>query len=146
MPHYLNALEEKFNYTFYKIFKKDSECYIGSTLNIKDRIINHRYDCNNEFSKKGNKNIKYNYKLYKYIRENGGFKSFEFEILDTKYCSKEYANIYESELMKKHNASLNVCKNYTVESKKEQQREYKREKKKQAINITINITINLPQN
>ena len=46
MPHYLNSIDDDdddevinkrlipHDYTFYKIFKKDSECYIGSTVNL----------------------------------------------------------------------------------------------------------------
>lgn len=140
MPHYLNiededdrewvVEDEKFNYTFYKLFKKDCECYIGSTRDLKERIRIHKYKCNTEIFKNGNKNNRYDIKLYQYIRGNGGFDTFDFEVLDTKYCNKKEAEIYEGELMKKYNSTLNVVRNYTEEDKKQHQKNYKKEYEK----------------
>ena len=62
----------------YKIYCKNNEikdCYIGSTINIKTRIKEHKYSCNNENLKK------YNQYKYVYIRENGGFDNWDFKIL-----------------------------------------------------------------
>ncbi len=50
--------------------------YIGSTTDVKRRKIQHKYSCNKI------KNREYNKKLYKYIRENGGFDEWEMVILD----------------------------------------------------------------
>ena len=64
--------------TIYKIYCKDSEIkeiYIGSSINFKARKINHKSVCNNP------NNNRHNFKLYKFIRANGGFQNFEFEIL-----------------------------------------------------------------
>ena len=185
MPHYLNSIDddddrewvveddedENFNYTFYKIFKKDCECYIGSTKNFKNRKNKHKYNCNTEFYNNGNKNKEYDYKVYQYIRKNDGFDTFDFEVLDTKYCSKKDAEIYESALMKIHKSTLNVVRNYENEcnvcncfikrinnmkrhilSKKHiknlENRIKQLEEEQNLINITINIqnlNINLPQ-
>tara|TARA_R110002126_G_scaffold108289_1_gene244486 strand:- start:131 stop:745 length:615 start_codon:yes stop_codon:yes gene_type:complete len=144
MPHYLNIdddeddrewvveddEDENFNYTFYKILKKDCECYVGSTRDLKERIRIHKYKCNTEIFKNGNKNNRYDIKLYQYIRGNGGFDTFDFEVLDTKYCNKKQAEIYESALMKIHNAKLNVLRNYSDEDKKNYQKEYEKNEKK----------------
>ena len=119
--------EESFNYTFYKIFKNGCECYIGSTKDLKVRIRKHKYNCNTEFYKNGNKNKMYNLKVYQYIRNNGGFDAFDVEVLETKYCSKVEAEIYEGELMKIHNSTLNVCRNYCEDDKKEFQKEFQKE-------------------
>tara|TARA_R110002126_G_scaffold272317_1_gene416466 strand:- start:273 stop:776 length:504 start_codon:yes stop_codon:yes gene_type:complete len=167
MPHYLNIDDdddnEKFNYTFYKIFKNGCESYIGSTKDLKQRISTHKYDCNTKFIKNGNKRKHYNKKVYQYIRENGGFDTFDFEVIDKKYCCKKDAEIHESELMKIHKSTLNVRRNYTEEDIKQHNKEYKKsdkykeyqkdyqknyyqKKKQEKINITINLTINLPQN
>ena len=134
MPHYLNidddVEDEKFNYTFYKLFKKDWECYIGSTKNLKERIRIHKYACNTEYNKNGKKNRNYNNKLYQYIRGNGGFDTFDFEVIDKKYCCKKDAEIYEGELMKIHKATLNVQRNYSDEDKKNYHKEYEKNEKK----------------
>ena len=50
--------------------------YIGSTKHLGQRINRHRYECNTEFRRN------YNYPIYKYIRENGGFDNFEFDFLE----------------------------------------------------------------
>ena len=147
------------DYTFYKIYKNGCENYIGSTVNYSKRKGYHKSCCNNEKSKK------YNFPVYKYIRANGGYDSFDYEILDKRFCCKVDAEIYESELMKIHKSTLNVVRNYTEEDIKEHCKECKkkynksdkykeyqkkyhkqyREKKKQ-IHLTINLNINLPQN
>ena len=53
------------------------ETYIGSTINFHRRMIEHKFACNNETSKK------YNFPLYKFIRENGGWGSWEMNIIDS---------------------------------------------------------------
>jgi len=65
----------------YKLIKKDAltddMVYIGSTIRPKHRLETH-------IGKHNNPNISksYNCKLYKYIRENGGFDEWEMVILD----------------------------------------------------------------
>ena len=158
------------DYTFYKIYKNGCENYVGSTVNLYNRKKLHKNCCNDEKSKK------YNLPVYKYIRANGGYDSFCYEILDKRFCCKVDAEIYEAELMKIHNATLNVHRNYSEEDKKEYNKqklknyrkkypdynkqkckeyrkknpEYNKQKCKEyrekKKQITINITINLPQN
>jgi len=69
--------ENKQYYYVYKLFNPEcSEFYIGSTKNMKHRMGCHKNNCNNE-------NLKcYNYKVYRYIRSNGGFDSWQFEVLE----------------------------------------------------------------
>ena len=45
--------------------------YVGSTSNINSRKSKHKYECNNQ------NRPNYHYNIYKYIRENGGWDSFE---------------------------------------------------------------------
>jgi hypothetical protein len=45
--------------------------YVGSTSNINSRKSKHKYECYHE------NRVHYNYNIYKYIRENGGWDSFE---------------------------------------------------------------------
>ena len=62
----------------YKIVCKDVNVegvYIGSTKNFVSRRQSHKYACNNE-----NSNA-YNYKLYQWIRQNGGIVNFKFLII-----------------------------------------------------------------
>jgi len=137
MPHYLNSIidedddDEKINkrlipyeYTFYKIFKDGCESYIGSTTNYYDRKVKHKSACNNLKSKK------YNYPVYKYIRDNGGFDTFDVKVIATKFCNKRDAEIYEGELMKIHNSTLNVFRNYSEVDKKEYKKEYDKKQHK----------------
>jgi len=101
------------DYTFYKIHKDGFENYVGSTVNLYKRKVSHKSNCNDEKSKK------YNFPVYQYIRDNGGYDTFDYEILDTRFCSKVDAEIYEGELMKIHNSTLNVLRNYSKADKKE---------------------------
>ena len=61
----------------YKLFCKDfDEFYIGSTTNFHKRKIHHKTSCNNE------KDKEYNAKKYQYIRNNGGYDNWNYEILE----------------------------------------------------------------
>ena len=54
--------------------------YIGSCWDMKERLRKHASYCYNE-------NIKqYNYPVYKYIRENGGFHTFTMKVIDSGEC------------------------------------------------------------
>ncbi len=92
-------------FTYYKIISKDEnikEIYIGKTTNFKERIRTHKSNCNNENGKF------YNYKIYKIIRENGGWNNFDIiEIETNEYDNKDSA-IKERELIEKFNATLNI--------------------------------------
>ena len=62
----------------YKIFCLNPEikwCYIGSTKNYHLRKKQHKTDCYNK------KRPHYNKKAYCFIRENGSFDNFKFEII-----------------------------------------------------------------
>lgn len=51
--------------------KSITDCYIGSTNDIEDRKITHKKTCYN-INTRG-----YNYKVYQFIRDNGGWDNFE---------------------------------------------------------------------
>ena len=53
------------------------ETYVGSTLKFKQRIKRHEINCHYE-----NGDV-YNYPLYKFIRENGGWEAWEMKIIDS---------------------------------------------------------------
>ena len=63
----------------YKLRCKDDnvkEFYIGSSMNIKDRMIKHKSSCDNP------KDKAYNYKVYIFIRANGGYQNWNYDILE----------------------------------------------------------------
>ena len=51
------------------------DCYIGSTINLYSRKKYHKCVYNNPDNKS------YNYKVYKFIRDNGGFDNFSIEVI-----------------------------------------------------------------
>ena len=152
---------EKELYTIYKIYSKYNKyIYVGSTKNLNDRTSKHMQNSKNKNSKK------YNLKVYKTIRENGGWNEFIMEKIEEIYSTKKDDYISETELMKILNSNLNSCNAYTSPDEvKKQKKEYnmknkekineknqeyrmqkllekfKNEEKEKTINnITINIT------
>jgi hypothetical protein len=81
------------NTIIYKLISKDatiSQCYIGQTTNFNKRKNEHKYNCNNVNSKK------YNYKIYKFIRDNGGWEKWEMIELE-KCCFDNKQEAYARE-------------------------------------------------
>lgn len=73
------------NTIIYKLCCKDiniTEIYVGHTTDMRKRKYQHKTACNNEISKK------YNYNVYQFIRDNGGFENWDmieierFEAID----------------------------------------------------------------
>ena len=100
--------KHKINYsntTIYKIFCKDEtilDFYIGHTTNFFQRKASHKITCENPNSSS------YNTKLYKTIRENGGWNNWnmqEIEVLNLKNSTE--ARIKEGEYYQKLKANLN---------------------------------------
>jgi len=109
------------DYTFYKLQSKNPEItdfYIGSTENFTIRKQLHKSDCNNINYKN------YNLKVYIFIRLNGGFENFEFEIIDVIKFTKTDALLHEQKLMNLYGSTLNVRKAIQT---KEERIEYKKE-------------------
>ena len=89
----------------YKIehVNNDKLIYIGSTTNFKKRKSAHKYGCYNE------KHNQYNYKVYKTIRENGGWKMFKMIEIEKYPCKdRQEAERREHEIMKEYNPSMNT--------------------------------------
>lgn len=107
------------NYTFYRIKSKNPEireCYIGSTKDIYMRKIKHKSRCNNPDD---------NSQLYQFIRSNGGFDEFEFEIIDTITFSETDRFIHETKLMELYGSTLNFKRAIrTKEALKKYRKEY----------------------
>jgi len=71
----------------YKISCKDeniTDNYIGSTIDFNKRKIQHKYSCNNENDKC------YNFKVYNFIRDNGGFDNWKIEIIEELETTDKY--------------------------------------------------------
>ena len=88
-------------YKFICIDKSLKDEYIGSTKNLYNRICQHKCRCNNINSSK------YNLKVYKFIRENGGWSNWEIVVIKklpntTKearcYIEQFYKNLYKPTL------------------------------------------------
>jgi hypothetical protein len=112
------------NYNESKIYKIYSnldginEIYIGSTSNFNFRCYLHRSDCNNFNSPR------FCYKLYNYIRSNGGFNNFIIEELEHYRCNnKNELNIREEYWINLLKPSLNNKKAHTT---KEEIKKYKK--------------------
>ncbi len=89
----------------YKLIKKDATnddmVYIGSTCDVGERLNRHKKNCTNP------NDIRHNNKLYKYIRENGGWEEWKYEILDEievplkeceerRKCEQDYITKYDA--------------------------------------------------
>jgi hypothetical protein len=128
--------------TIYKIYCRDSEitdCYVGSTEDFHTRCREHKTRCNNTNSPK------YNYKVYKYIRANGGLDNFiiqeiiDCEIEDRYDCELYYFKLFEAKLNtkfpKRNKTQYKIDNKETIQKYKKQHyidnREQIREQTKQ---------------
>ena len=81
----------------------DKLIYIGNTTNFKQRKSAHKNCCYNE------KHNQYNYKVYKTIRENGGWKMFKMIEIEKYPCKdRQEAERREHEIIKEYNPSMNT--------------------------------------
>jgi len=98
--------------------------YIGSTQNYKRRMIQHKYNCNNLYSKE------HHQLLYQYIRTNGGWDSFDTEIIYEFQCEdNKHKRMVEQEYINKFSNGLNSCKAYQPLARKEYFKAYNQKKK-----------------
>jgi len=103
------------NTVFYKIVCKDvsvRDVYIGHTINFVQRKHAHRRSCN-----KAN-DQSHNYKVYRIIREHGGWENWNMEMIGFKNCKNHSeACTTEQEYFDSYKASLNsiLAKKQTVE-------------------------------
>jgi len=96
-------------YVIYCIYCKNTsiqDCYVGSTDNINRRMSEHKYYCNNENSDK------YNQKIYKIIRDNGGWEDWEYTILEVLDCNEMEARQREGYYQRNYE-----CVNIRVEGR-----------------------------
>jgi hypothetical protein len=94
------------------------EYYIGSSYDLKDRCRKHKTSCNNQNSKQSN------IKLYKYIRENGGWDCWNMILLYDYPCkNRNELELEEKKCIKEYKSTLNQViprrtkKEYYVDNK-----------------------------
>ena len=104
----------------YKIVCNDldiKDCYVGHTTDFVRRKVAHKYNCNAENDKS------YNFKLYKKIRENGGWNNFSIVLIEKYPCNDgDEARARERYWYENLNASLNTV--YPARTKQEYFKEY----------------------
>ena len=92
----------------YKIYSKDdnvTDFYIGSTNNLQKRKLDHKTRCLNVNSKE------HHFKVYAFIRSNGGFEHFDFRILEQfdTLIDKNDLHKIERKYIESENSTLNSC-------------------------------------
>jgi|SaaInlV_125m_DNA_1040241.scaffolds.fasta_scaffold28549_3 hypothetical protein len=106
------------NYSIYKIYCEDcEEFYIGSTKAFRARKSQHKTNCNNN----SEANKKYNIRIYKIIRENGGWDNWKMiciEECDETIITKRQAEAKEEEWRIKLNSTLNSKKAFRTKEEK----------------------------
>ena len=108
---------DSLNFTMYKICPKNAElnyCYIGQTTDFENRKRQHMKNTITETDKKH-----YHLKHYQVIRENGGWSNWEIiKLEEFNGKTKLEARMREQELMKIHNANLNMLNAYITEDER----------------------------
>ena len=89
-------------YKIYCLDDKIKQMYIGKTNNFEGRVRGHYNTCNNP------NNRDYNTKIYKFIRENGGWENWKIEIIQE--CEEEDIDKLELYYYDKFNHDLNCHK------------------------------------
>lgn len=103
-----------------------TRCYVGQTSDFDKRKSTHKSNCNND------KSAAYNYVVYKYIRDNGGWDAFEIEVLEIiKDGYEETAGHRELYWIQQKHADLN--KQMPTRTTKESQKAYYEQHKQQII-------------
>ena len=117
-----------FNYSngiIYKIACNDTtitDCYVGSTTNFKQRKARHKNVCNKETNKA------YNLRVYKFIRDNGGWQNWSMVEIEKYPCNdKRELEARERYWLETLKASLNH--NIPTRTQKEYHKEYYEENK-----------------
>ena len=108
----------------YKLVCKDlniTDCYVGHTTNFKQRKKSHKSSCNNQNRKQ------YNFNVYKFIRENGGWNNWNMIEIKKYPCNdKREAEAEERRYYEQLNSNLNSQAPFRTEDEK---KDYDKEQK-----------------
>jgi hypothetical protein len=113
----------------YRLVCKDpsiTDEYIGSTTNKNRRKQEHKYNCNNENSKK------YDIPVYQFIRENGGIDNWDMIVLEEYSCeNKLQLEMRERHWFEERKSTLNIHNpRRTEKEKKDFRKEYEKTEKR----------------
>jgi len=120
------------NTIMYKFVCNDlnvTDCYVGHTINMTKRKYWHKSACTNE------KNKHHNLKIYKIIRENGGWDNWSMILVEEFPCKDKYeACKREREVYEELGAKMNMLRPYitqeeTTEYDKQYLKKYREEHK-----------------
>jgi hypothetical protein len=93
------------NTIFYKIYCKDEnvqDLYVGHTTNFVKRKYSHKRACHTE------KDVSYSWKVYEYIRNNGGWNNWKMDIIAFhECCDQREARKMEQNYFESLHATLN---------------------------------------
>jgi len=108
----------------YKLVNKEdydnANIYIGSTTNFTQRKCEHKSDCMNKTG------VKYNQKIYHFIRNNGGWDEWNMLEVEKFSCVDNYEAKAREEYWRIHfNAVLNMNKCHIDISSQEYQKQYR---------------------
>ena len=100
----------------YKFHKDDmTEIYIGSSKDEKKREQDHKSVCNNENCEK------HNFKVYEFIRANGGYDNWKFEVIEHYPCENDIQlRIRERNYYDLLKPTLNTNRPYISEEEKKE--------------------------
>ena len=105
------------NCIIYKLVCLDTtypEVYVGSTTCFKQRKSQHKTNCYNE------KHRQYNYKIYQYMREHGGFLNFAMIEIEKYPCENgRQLEAREEHWRKELHATLNGQQAFTTDEEKQ---------------------------
>ena len=91
----------------YKLCCRDptvKEVYVGSSKNLRVRKSQHKNKCNTQNCKE------YSYKVYQFIRANGGFQNFDIvQLEEANFDTKYELRARERHYLELLNATLNKC-------------------------------------
>jgi hypothetical protein len=106
-------------YKIYCTLATINEFYIGSSARFEERSKLHKSDCTNINSPR------YSYKLYNYIRNNGGWNNFTVEVLEKYPCkNRTELNIREEWWKQQQQPTLNNNKAHRTD---EEHKEYQQQ-------------------
>lgn len=119
MPRTPIDYQKNLNYKIEHI-NDPSLVYVGHTTNWNNRKGQHKSNCSNT------KRKEYDIKLYKMMRENGGWEMFRMIEIEKYPCNdKREAEKREAEVMKELQSNMNSIRSFvTDEEKKEYSAEY----------------------
>jgi hypothetical protein len=115
----------------YKIVCKDveiKEFYVGSTTDFNRRMYIHKSVCNNPNTKE------YNLKVYRFIRENGGFENWDFIVVEKYPCENDIEKLKrEMYWCDELHSTLNTYRPILTEEQRLEYRKDYREKNREQI-------------